>query len=68
MAAFTGILLAWVAGAVLASLLFETSFTPKWLPILYVFIAICGLTVFIGLINIRQIVNRSPLEILRGDN
>jgi putative ABC transport system permease protein len=68
MAAFTGILLAWVAGALLASLLFETSFTPKWLPILYVFIAICGLTVLIGLINIRQIVNRSPLEILRGDN
>ncbi|MGB4771910.1 MAG: FtsX-like permease family protein [Chitinophagaceae bacterium] len=68
MAAFTGILLAWIAGALLASLIFETSFTPNWLPILYVFIAICGLTVLIGLINIRQIVNRSPLEILRGDN
>ncbi|MFY8045944.1 MAG: ABC transporter permease, partial [Chitinophagaceae bacterium] len=36
MAAFTGILLAWVAGALLASLVFETSFTPNWLPILYV--------------------------------
>lgn len=68
MAAFTGILLAWVAGALLASLIFETSFTPNWLPILYVFIAICGLTVLIGLINIRQIVNRSPLEILRSEN
>jgi putative ABC transport system permease protein len=68
MAAFTGILLAWVAGALLASLVFETSFTPNWLPILYVFIAICGLTVLIGLMNIRQIVNRSPLEILRNES
>lgn len=68
MAAFTGILLAWVAGSLLAKAMFDTSFNPNWLPILTIFFTICGLTVLIGLINIRQIVNRSPLEILRSDN
>lgn len=67
MAAFTGILLAWIAGSLLASITFETSFTPNWLPVLYVFLAICVLTVLIGLMNIRQIVNRSPLEVLRNE-
>lgn len=67
MAAFTGILLAWIAGSLLASITFETSFTPNWMPVLYVFLAICVLTVLIGLMNIRQIVNRSPLEVLRNE-
>lgn len=68
MAATTGILLALIASWALAEFSFDTSFSPDWLPVLIIFIVICALTVLIGLINIRSIVNRSPLEILRNEN
>jgi hypothetical protein len=35
---------------------------------LIIFLVICALTVLIGLMNIRTIVNRSPLEVLRNEN
>ncbi len=68
MAAFSGILLALISSWALAEFVFETSFSPEWLPVLIIFIVICALTVVIGLLNIRTIVNRSPLEILRNEN
>ncbi len=68
MAASTGILLALIGSWALAEYSFETSFSPDWMPVLIIFMVICGLTVIIGLINIRTIVNRSPLEILRNEN
>jgi putative ABC transport system permease protein len=68
MAAVTGILLAYVSAWALSRYVFETPFTPAFMPVLIVFLAICAITVIIGLMNIRSIVNRSPLEILRGDN
>jgi putative ABC transport system permease protein len=66
-AAFTGILLALGGGWALARYIFETAFNPPLLPILLIFISICGLTVFIGLINSRAVLTKSPLEILRQE-
>jgi putative ABC transport system permease protein len=43
------------------------NFNPAPLPLALIFLSICFLTVFIGLMNIRTIVSRSPLEILRQE-
>lgn len=67
LAAATGILLALAASWALAHFTFETVFTPQPLPILFVFLAICMLTVFIGLMNSRGVLQRPPLEVLRQD-
>ncbi len=66
-AAFTGILLALAGGWALAHYTFDTTFTPPLLPILFVFILICLLTVVIGLMNSRVVLIKSPLEILRQE-
>jgi putative ABC transport system permease protein len=67
LAAFTGILLSLGFSWGIAIFVFKTYFTPQVLPLLVVFIAICGLTVIIGLLNSREVVRRSPLEILREE-
>ena len=51
----------------LAYYIFETEFTPEVLPVLFVFVAVCILTVIIGLTNSRFIVRKPPLEILRQE-
>jgi putative ABC transport system permease protein len=67
LAATTGIVLSLLAGWALAYFSFEMSYGPDPLPLLIIFIMICSLTVFIGLMNIRTIISRSPLEILRQE-
>ncbi len=67
LAAATGILLALAASWALARFTFETIFTPQPLPIMVVFLAICALTVLIGLMNSRGVLTRPPLEVLRQD-
>ncbi len=67
LAAATGIVLSLVVSWMLAKFIFETEFTPQWLALFIVFVSICLLTVFIGLINSRAVVRRPPLEILREE-
>lgn len=67
LAAGTGILLAFAGSWALAEFTFETTFTPSLLPILILFLVVCSATVAIGLLNIRDVVNRPPLEILRKE-
>jgi putative ABC transport system permease protein len=67
LAAATGIVLSLGISWMLAKFVFETAFTLQWLPLLIVFVCICLLTVFIGLINSRAVVRRPPLEILREE-
>jgi putative ABC transport system permease protein len=67
LAATTGILLSLLAGWALAEFSFDMSYKPEVIPLLIIFIVICSLTVFIGLMNIRTIISRSPLEILRQE-
>jgi len=67
MAAATGIILALISSFALAKFTFETEFKPEILPVLVLFLIVSGLTVFIGLINSRGILSKSPLEVLRQD-
>ncbi|HEY1022233.1 MAG TPA: FtsX-like permease family protein [Flavisolibacter sp.] len=67
MAAATGILLAAGSSWALAEFMFDTVFTPEILPVVIVFLAVCLITVAIGLFNSRSALQRPPLEILRQD-
>jgi putative ABC transport system permease protein len=67
LAAFTGMFLSLGVAWLVAKFIFETAFVLKWLPLLGVFLSVCFLTVFIGLINSRSVVTRPPLEILREE-
>lgn len=67
LAAATGTVLSIGVSWMLAKFIFETAFVLQWVPLLLVFLSICGLTVFIGLINSRAVVRRPPLEILREE-
>ncbi len=67
LASITGILISLLSSWGLAFFYFETPFSPPLLPILLTFLAITGLTVLIGLVNSRGIINRPPLEILRRE-
>ncbi len=67
LAAATGIMLSLAGSWALAHYTFETKFTPKPVPILIVFILVCLLTVIIGLMNSRAVLQKTPLEILRQE-
>jgi putative ABC transport system permease protein len=67
LAAATGMFLSLSISFLVAKFMFETEFVLKWVPLLIVFVSVCFLTVFIGLINSRAVVTRPPLEILREE-
>jgi putative ABC transport system permease protein len=67
LASLTGIILSLLASWALATYTFKTVFSVSPLPLIIVFALICLLTVAIGLINIRGVLKRSPLEVLRGE-
>jgi putative ABC transport system permease protein len=68
LAAGTGIILSLGASWALAVFSFEVDFVPDLMPLLPVFIGITILTVFIGMLNSRSILNRPPLEVLRRES
>ena len=67
LAAATGMFMSLGISFLVAKFMFETEFVLKWVPLLIVFVSVCFLTVFIGLINSRAVVTRPPLEILREE-
>jgi putative ABC transport system permease protein len=67
LAALTGIVLAVIGSWLLAHYIFDTRFSPPFLPAIMLFFIVCGLTIFIGVINNRFIVRKPPLEILRQE-
>lgn len=67
LATFTGLLLSILGAWLLARFQFEIPFTPNWLQPLWIFLAITGLTVLIGLFNSREVLNKPPLEVLRSE-
>jgi putative ABC transport system permease protein len=67
LAAATGILLSMAASWALAKYSFKAAFTPHLLPVVVLFAAISLLTVIIGLLNSRSILNKPPLEVLRKE-
>jgi putative ABC transport system permease protein len=67
LAALTGILLSIPGSWALAKYSFDAGFSPKLTPLILLFIMVSLLTVLIGLINIREVVQKPPLEILRKE-
>ena len=67
LATFTGLLLSVVGAWLLARFQFEIPFTPNWFQPLWVFLAITGMTILIGLFNSREVLNKPPLEVLRKE-
>ncbi len=66
-AALVGILLALGAGWAIITFSFKTAFQPDFVPLILLLVIIPALTVLIGVVNTRSILNRSPLEILRQE-
>ncbi|MDA0194221.1 MAG: FtsX-like permease family protein [Bacteroidetes bacterium] len=66
-AAFSGIILALLGSWALAVFSFEMAFIPNFFPAVILFVIIAGLTVFIGLLNSRSIIQKTPLEVLRAE-
>ena len=67
LASFTGILLSLAGSWALARYSFKTTFSVEALPLVLVFVVICLLTVGIGLMNIRGVLGKTPLEVLRRE-
>ena len=67
LSAATGILISLVASYFFATRTLELEFSFQWLPILGVFLFVVALTVIIGLLNSREVINKSPLEVLRKE-
>ncbi|HYG39337.1 MAG TPA: FtsX-like permease family protein [Cytophagales bacterium] len=67
LASLTGILLAIAAGWSFAYFNLDSSFTSEVSPVLLIYLFITTLTVIIGLLNSRGIINKPPLEILRAE-
>ena len=67
LAALTGIILSLPASWALAKFIFQATLQPPWLSLLLGFASLTGLTLIIGLLNSREVVNKPPLEILRKE-
>ncbi len=68
LASLTGILLALLSTYLLAVYIFEIPYEISLLPSLFIYFIITLICILIGLFNSREILNKSPLEILREEN
>jgi putative ABC transport system permease protein len=67
LSAASGIALSLIASFLITTQELELDFELNWIPIVLIFIFIVTLTTLIGLYNSREIVNKSPLEVLRKE-
>lgn len=67
LATLTGIGLSIIGSWALAIFSLKIPYEPNLWPVLYVFLGITGLTMLIGLLNTREVVNKPPLEVLRKE-
>lgn len=67
LAALTGLLLSYAGGWALAYFVFDSLFLPTVLPFLIVLVLVTGVTVLIGMLNSRGILDRPPLEVMRTE-
>jgi putative ABC transport system permease protein len=67
LATLTGIILAFGAAFLLAKLVFHIPFIVSLKPALIAFIGITFLTLIIGMLNSRTVLNQPPLEVLRNE-
>ena len=66
-AALTGLVLSYSSSWALAFFVFESVFIPTVLPFVVMISVVIGLTVLIGMLNSRGILDRPPLEVLRAE-
>lgn len=67
LSALTGIVIAVGSSWLLAKYSFDMPYAVNFLPVVLIFFIITLLTVIIGLLNSRGILNKPPLEILRSN-
>nr|WP_294944683.1 FtsX-like permease family protein [uncultured Mucilaginibacter sp.] len=67
LSALTGIIIAISSTWLLAKYTFKIPYHVYFAPVAYIFVAITALTVVIGLLNSRGILNKPPLEVLRSN-
>ena len=67
LASVVGIGLSMGFSLALAKLIFEAIFVPNWWVVAGLFAGVSSLTVLIGLYNVRGMLNRPPLEVLRRE-
>lgn len=67
LSAGTGIVIALIGSWALARYQLELDYNIQFLPILMVFLLVVGITVFIGLLNSKDVIQESPLKVLRKE-
>jgi putative ABC transport system permease protein len=67
LATLSGIVLSLISTWLLAIFVFETPFVPVFTPLLVVLAIVTVVTIIIGMLNIREVLYRPPLEILRAE-
>jgi putative ABC transport system permease protein len=67
LASAVALILAVAAGWAVARFLFDSSFSLPLLPMSGLTLAVVALTVMVGLANSREVVRRTPLEVLREE-
>ncbi|WP_296705631.1 FtsX-like permease family protein [Algoriphagus sp.] len=67
LASLSGIILSFLATWLLSEFLFNIPFRGAWLEALFLYLAITSLTIVLGWLNGRKIINQPPMEILRGN-
>lgn len=65
--AISGIFLAALFSTLLGRFVFEFTFVPNFGQIGLIFLAVAGISVTVGLLNSRDVVRQSPLEVLRRE-
>lgn len=66
-AALTGAGLAWFAAWALGHWMFETRALPPLAPVVVLWLAVSALTVLVGALSGRRLLNQPPLELLRQE-
>ena len=67
MAAVVAAVLSAAAAWALARWVFEGRFSPQPVPLASLALSVVALTVVVGLLNSREVIRRTPLEVLRGE-
>jgi putative ABC transport system permease protein len=67
MAAGVAALLSLAAAWALAKWVFEGRFSPQPMSLAALVLGVVSLTVVVGLLNSREVIRRTPLEVLRGE-
>ncbi|WP_297335907.1 FtsX-like permease family protein [Algoriphagus sp.] len=67
LASLSGIILSFLATWLLSVFVFEMSFRPAWAAAFGLYATITILTIVLGWLNGRKIINQPPMEILRGN-